>query len=174
MKDLWGEPIYSASEALARVPKRPGCYAIYVRDPALLPSPFAEVLTRRGTRLIYLGIATKSLWVRLCRQDLQHTQPSTFFRGIGAIWNYRPQQGSLIGKANQNNYRFSTSDTAKIVGRINTDLEVSWVEGTAALEDIEKKLIHDHRPLLNTKHNPDALVELAVLRAECRTIARDP
>lgn len=165
-------PECSASHASARVPNRPGYYAIYVDDATALPSPYSDVLSGSGTRLIYVGIATISLNERLVKQDLRHQRPSTFFRGIGAILGYRPPPGSLIGKSNQNNYRFSTSDTAQVVRWINEHLSVNSIEESPAVATTEKALIRAHRPLINTTHNPDALPALAALRLECRTIAR--
>ena len=151
----------------------PGYYAIFIDDPCALPNPFQELLVERGTtRLIYIGLATVSLYDRLVKQDLRHQQPSTFFRGIGCVLNYRPPPGSLVGNKNQNNYRFSANDTAKIVEWIDEQLSVSWIKAEPALETIEECLIRKYHPLMNTKHNPSAIPELADLRRECRMIAR--
>ena len=97
-------PTNPATDAPARVPARPGYYAIYGDDAGHLPSPYCDLLIGRGTDLLYIGIATVTLHGRLVEQDLRHERPSTFFRGIGPILGYRPHQGSLVGKANQNNY----------------------------------------------------------------------
>ena len=164
-------PRCSASDAPALVPGNPGYYAIYVDAVVDLPSPYCDLLLRRRTDLIYIGIATVSLRQRVVEQDLQHQSPSTFFRGIGSILGYRPPPGSLAGMRNQNNYEFSVADTGAIKGWIDTHLSVTWVEATPALKAIEAALIGEQLPILNTAHNPEHVSELAALRAECRRVA---
>src|SRR5689334_19554692 len=83
------------------VDDRPGLYAIFVDHPSSLPEPFASQLTTRNSRLLYVGRARDSLLVRLISQELRHKRAATFFRGMGAILGFRPQAGSLRGKANQ-------------------------------------------------------------------------
>jgi hypothetical protein len=165
-------PKCAALQALSRVPTRPGYYAIFIDDGRSLPSPFGELLLKKATSLIYVGIATVCLHGRLVEQDLQHQRASTFFRGIGSILGYRPPPGSLVGKANQNNYRFSAADTTEIIEWINGHLSVNWAEADPALEATEASLIRAYRPILNTKHNPGRVSQLAALRDECRRLAR--
>lgn len=167
-------PCCAVSAASGRVPTRPGYYAIYVNDTSVLPNPFREELANRGTQLIYIGIATVSLHERLVKQDLRHRSPSTFFRGIGPILGYRPEVGSLNGKSNQNNYKFSASDTAEIICWMGVNLSVSWIEESPAFvsTETEKALIRTHQPLINTQHNPAPSRELAALRRDCRRMAR--
>ncbi len=169
-------PLCTAAEAAARVPikpPKPGYYAIFIDDPCTLPSPFQRFLLQKMTRLIYIGIATKSLFQRLVKQDLRHEEGrSTFFRAIGAILDYRPLPGSLTGMKNQNNYRFSPEDTAEIITWINKHLLVSWIEANPALPKVEQALIRKYCPIINTHHNPQAVPELADLRHQCRMIAR--
>ena len=118
------------------------------------------------------AIASRSLQKRLVQQDLRHRNPSTFFRGIGAVLEYRPQAGSLRGMANQKNYKFSRSDTGEIVRWIDDHLRVWWCEcEPASLADIERSLIRQLTPLMNTTHNPAKSEVLAALRKECREIA---
>jgi len=164
-------PECPAAGALSRVPMVPGYYAIFVDDGGSLPRPYGDVLLQRATNLIYVGIATVSLYNRLVEQDLQHRRPSTFFRGIGSILGYRPPRGSLVGRANQNNYKFCAADTTEIIKWINGHLSVNWVESDPALQTTEVSLIRAYRPFLNTKHNPDRLSQLAALRDECRRLA---
>ena len=161
----------TAADAPALVPPRPGYYAIFIDDPGSLPKTFRDLLVERRTSLIYIGIATVSLFNRLIEQDLRHQSPSTFFRAIGAILGHRPVPGSLAGSKNQKNYRFSASDTAEVVRWIDNHLLVSWIEAIPALQQVEKGLISKYYPIINTKHNRHAVVELAALRRECRAIA---
>lgn len=161
------------SQAATVVPGQPGLYAIFVDEAASLPDPFGGILSTRKTRLIYVGKAD-NLSSRLIGQDLRHEQPSTFFRGIGAVLGYRPPVGLLRGKSNQNNYRFSAADTQRIIKWIDAHLAVNAVAlPQGEPERYEPEVIRQLTPLLNTAHNPEALRELADLRAECRRIARE-
>lgn len=165
-------PICPATEAFVRVPTAPGYYAIFIDTPDCLPSPFSDLLVQRKTTLVYIGIATRSLRRRLIEQDLLHRAPSTFFRGLGAILGFRPPPGSLLGRANQNNYRFSASDTSTIIDWIRQHLWVSWVQAEPAIEEVEKSSIRRYYPILNTDDNPKPVAQLAILKRECLRIAR--
>lgn len=163
-------PANLASEEVSR---SPGVYAIFVDTPDSLPKPFAALLRATGNRLLYVGCSDVSIHQRLVKQDLQQGSPSTFYRGIGAILGFRPPAGSLRGKSNQNNYRFSAPDAAKINAWINKHLSVRWKEMSVdELRVTEPAAIAELRPLLNTTHNPACCQELADLREECREIAR--
>ncbi len=163
-------PAISAADI---IPRRAGYYSIWIDDPGSLPRLYADRLRADQTELIYVGIATKSLHKRLVEQDFHHKSPSTFFRGIGPILGFRPPRGSLVGKSNQNNYKFSKEDTATIISWIERHLSVRVVEEPTASKDVEAVAIRTLRPLLNSTHNPAALGELARLRGECRDIARE-
>ncbi|MGA8733700.1 MAG: hypothetical protein WB558_07240 [Terriglobales bacterium] len=164
-------PKCTAAQSLSRVPTSPGYYTIFIHDGGALPSPYCDLLRERDTRLIYVGIATVSLYGRLVEQDLQHRRASSFFRGIGSVLGYRPPPGSLVGRANQNNYRFSAADTTEIIEWISGHLSVDWAEADPALETTEASLIRAYRPILNTKYNPAPVSLLAALRNECRRLA---
>jgi hypothetical protein len=161
-----------ASKAAIVVPDRPGYYAIWIDRQSNLPGIYAERLQEQQTRLICVGIATRSLLRRLVRQDLYHKSPSTFFRGIGAVLGYRPPRGSLAGRRNQNNYNFCDSDTRAIIAWIESHLQVSAIEEAPASGRREADAIGRLCPLLNSDHNPRALRQLAQVRLECREIAR--
>ncbi len=161
----------TAAEAHRRVPRSPGYYAIFIDDGGVLPSPYRDLLLQRSTSLIYIGIATVSLYDRLVEQDLQHRRASTFFRAIGSILGYRPPPGLLVGKKNQNNYKFGAADTTGIIKWINGHLSVNWAGADPALKTTELSFIREYRPILNTKDNPDSVSHLAALRDECRRLA---
>lgn len=166
----------SAADIDGEVPDLTGLYAIRIKDASYLPSPYREAAVARGTDLLYLGQATRrTLHHRFVGNELRGKGHGTFFRSIGAVLGYRPPVGSLIGKANARNYRFSPADTGAIIGWINHHLEVSWV--TLDVDDIhqtEVALIRVHRPLLNLRDNPVALPELSALRRACSLIAMQP
>lgn len=166
----------SAADIDGAVPDLPGLYAIRIKDANYLPSPYRAAAVARGTDLLCLGQATRrTLRHRFVGSELRGKGHGTFFRSIGAVLGCRPPVGSLIGKANSRNYRFSPSDTDAIVDWINLHLEVSWV--TLDVDDIpqtEVALIRVHRPLLNLRDNPAALPELLALRHACSVIAVQP
>lgn len=150
----------------------PGLYCIRITNPeALIPS-FGNVLKERGHNIIYIGIASKSLKKRFLGQELRAKGHGTFFRSLGAVLGYVPPKGSLIGKRNQNNYKFSQKDEVKIIDWINSNLKVNWVPAEEELNSIEADLIQKYLPLLNIAGNPGALIELTELRNKCKVIAR--
>ena len=156
------------------VPQQPGIYAIRVDDRASLPGDFSQLSTQSGHQLLYIGIASQSLHKRFLGQELRARGHGTFFRSIGAVLGYRPEVGSLIGKKNTRNYKFSSVDEHEIIAWINRSLSVNWIEfPTEALHQAETALITEHRPLLNIAGNPAALTQLSALRAECVRIAND-
>ena len=161
-------PICSAANAEARIPTSPGYYSIFV-EPQALDELYSDHIGVNG--LIYVGIASKSLVKRLVQQELTHNSPATFFRSLGAILGYRPPEGSLRGKRNQRNYRFSASDTAEIVGWINQHASVSWFAADSVDSAIEEAMIRTHTPMINIKHNPRPCPGLKQVRAQCRKIA---
>lgn len=170
-----GGELISAPKAEYTLQEKAGLYAIYIDDSSNLPEPFATYLKKQDTTLIYLGKTSKSLFVRLFKQDLRHKNPSTFFRAIGPILGFWPPRGSLVGYRNQKNYKFSPADTQAIISWINEHLSVRYMYMTDApsceILSLEAKAIATLKPLLNTLHNPEALPELASLRTKCRNIA---
>jgi len=164
--------LYPAKNAAFVVPQRPGIYSIFIDEPASFPAPFDTLQQQRNTNLIYIGIASKSLFKRLVKQDLRHKGPSTFFRGIGPILGFRPQRGSLLKMKNQRNYKFSQQDTRTIITWINDHLSIRWVEiDTRSHPSAEMTAIRHLCPIMNTTYNPNPSHELAALRVECRKIA---
>lgn len=161
-----------ASDIDDAVPAMFGLYAIRVREIESLPTQYRAIAQERDSRLIYLGEAAgQTLRRRLLRNELRGQGHGTFFRSIGAVLGYRPPAGSLVGKANQRNYQFSSADTARIVGWINANLEVSWVAVNDEIHANEVALIRRFTPILNLRDNPRALQQLSALRAECSAIA---
>lgn len=155
-----------------KVPDRPGLYCIRIVNPKSLKPLFAEVLQRRNHNIIYIGLASKSLKRRFLGQELRATGHGTFFRSLGAILGYTPQKGSLMGMKNQNNYKFSTKHQEEIIGWINKNLIINWVEVNGNLKSIEKELLKTYLPLLNLAGNPRKLIEVSQLRDKCKHIAR--
>jgi len=154
------------------VPDLPGFYCIRISDPKQLKSTFANVLIERNHNIIYIGIASQSLKKRFLGQELRARGHGTFFRSLGAVLGYRPEQGSLLDKMNQNNYTFSPSDEKKIINWINQNLLVNWIPYAGNLNGIENDLIKEHLPLLNISGNPGSLPQVQALREECKRIGR--
>ncbi|MDN3725121.1 hypothetical protein QRD02_12060 [Aequorivita sp. SDUM287046] len=179
IKDTWFIPVI---RAIKEIPAEPGVYAIRLANPANLkaklqlskePDLFNDIINTilsSGHNLLYIGMASISLKKRL-NQELYAKGPGTFFRTLGAILRYTPPIGSLIGKANQKNYRFSYKDQSEIIEWIETNLTVNWITIDNNLKLIESTIIENNRPFLNTTYNPSAIEELTLLRRECRKIA---
>lgn len=77
------------------IPNESGIYCIKLREGSTLPSKYGKI---REDRIIYIGIASKSLRKRLWEEELNHKRAATFFRSIGAMLDYLPPKGSLYGK----------------------------------------------------------------------------
>ena len=161
-----------ASGVDGQVPDKPGLYCIRINYILNLPSTFKDVLIERKHNIIYIGIAAASLKKRFLNQELRAKGHGTFFRSLGAVLGYRPPEGSLCGKTNKKNYKFSKDDESGIIKWINANLIINWYECDDDIEKLEKELIEKHKPLLNLKNNPVAMDELRKLRGECVRIAK--
>lgn len=153
------------------VPNAPGMYCVRIKNASALPAPFNRFLRERGHDIIYIGIASQSLRRRMLGQELRARGHGTFFRSMGAILGYTPPEGSLIGKRNQKNYRFSEGDNARIIDWMNKHLTVHWMTMSSGWNELETQLIAEHRPLVNIAKNPSALFELSQLRKRCVDVA---
>jgi hypothetical protein len=142
-------------------------YCLRIKEKAGLSQPFSTVLEDRKHSIIYIGIASQSLRKRL-NQEIRAKGHCTFFRSIGAVLGFTPLQGSLVGKLNQNNYKFSKIDEKKIITWINEILMVNWVSFEENLAGIEILLLQMHSTLLNIAGNPGALEEIRQLRETCK------
>ena len=153
------------------VPDNPGLYCIRIKEPKNLPLPFSTELENRKHNIVYIGIATKSLNKRMLNQELRANGHGTFFRSLGAVLGYRPQQGSLSEKKNKRNYIFNSSDERKIIDWINENLKINWVNFNNDFETVESSLILKHKPILNISKNPYSIHKLSEFRKECVEIA---
>ena len=153
------------------VPDKPGIYSLRIKDIENLPEPFDAHLASRGHNIIYIGIASKSLYRRMLNQELRGKGHGTFFRSVGAMLGYRPPKGSLNHRKNKRNYKFSGDDEQRIIEWMNANLLVNWVELSKGLNSVETEIIRKHKPLLNIAKNPAALPLLTRLRKECVEIA---
>lgn len=148
-----------------------GFYSIRLRVESKLPSKYQAILETRKHRIIYIGKAEKTIKQRL-EQELEHKSPGTFFRSIVCVLGYLPIKGHLIGKINQNNFKFCKSDTKEIANWLKENTEVSIVAYEGNFNLIEGKLIEKYTPLLNIAKNPLKLVELINDRKRCKDMAR--
>jgi len=154
------------------IPETPGLYAIYIKNPDILPEIIRNDLTRRNETLLYIGKTGKSLRKRLWGQELHAQRPATFFRTMGAILGFRPSKGSLRNKCNQCNYQFSSKDKAQIIQWMEHNLLVNFIAYSHNLNEIEKYLIQEVKPLMNIQNNPQPCEFVIQSREECRRIAR--
>lgn len=155
-----------------QIPDVPGLYCIRIKDPKALDNVFSNVLAGRDHTIIYIGMASKSLEKEFLGQELRAKDDGAFFRNLGAVLGYFPEHGSLIGKPDQNNYKFSSEDEENIITWIDENLIINWVSTNDDLNDIEEQLIKEHLPLLNITGNPGAFNNVRVLRDKCLAIAR--
>lgn len=153
------------------IPDVPGIYVIRIRDIKKLPQVFSKVLNERKHNILYIGISKKSLKKRLWRNELHEKGHGTFFRSLGAVLGYLPEVGSLKGRPNRYNYKFSEHDSAEIIGWIGDNLEVNFIAYSDNLDEMEKSLIAKNLPLLNLEKNPAKLDELDRLRRKCVDVA---
>ena len=130
-----------------------------------------EIFLEHKNPIIYIGKSDKSTLKKRLFQELRAEKHGTFFRSLGAILGYLPPKGSLKNNKNKQNYKFNKSDELAIVNWINNHLEVSWVEISTNISEIEKELIKLHTPLLNIKDNPNSLQLLKEVRKYCREFA---
>jgi len=171
-KILMNENNYKNANSIDKmVPDKPGLYCVKIKDIKKLPAPFSSELKERNHNIVYIGIATQSLNVRMLNQELRANGHGTFFRSLGAVLGHRPPQGSLIEKKNKRNYKFNSSDERKIIKWINENLKINWVEYNRDFETIEGSLISTYKPILNISKNPNSIPRLSELRKECVEIA---
>lgn len=163
---------YNAQAVNSLIPKnKTGFYSIQLMEGKSLPREYQSFLLTRAHKIIYIGKAEDQyLYNRIC-QEIRGVGHGTFFRSIGAVLGFLPPQESLIGKINQNNYKFSKEDKKEIIAWINSNLEISWISYDGDFT-IEKELINKYCPLLNDRHNPQSLKELKQDKNKCRLIAR--
>ncbi len=167
---LQGEFVSVGALSGEMVPDVPGLYCIKLRKGVRLPAKYGKA---REDGVIYIGQASTSLYQRFWRQELNHHGAATFFRSIGAMLGYLPPKGSLLGKKNQNNFKFSPEDTEAIRKWMRESLTVNFIAfSTETMDDVEKKLIDKYRPLVNYTHNPDYSRELEAVKDKCREYAR--
>lgn len=173
MKVLINEKNFkSISECEQNIPDAPGLYAVRIKDPKALDTVFSNVLADRNHTLMYIGHASKSLRNQFFEQELRAKGHGTFFRTIGAVLGYVPEHGSLIGKSNQNNYKFSPEHEEEIILWIEEHWIFNWIATDTDLKAVEAKLIKEHRPLLNISGNPGVINNVRMLRNKCKEIAQ--
>lgn len=148
-----------------------GFYIIQLQVGSKLPLRYQTILEERSNRILYIGKAQGQTLEKRLSQEIEHTSPGTFFRSIGAVLGKKPIKGHLIGKSNQNNYKFPHKETQEIIQWLLKNIEIKLI-GNALNFDIEEVLIKDYLPLLNDQHNPLKLLELKEDKAYCRRIAR--
>lgn len=153
------------------IPDAPGLFCIRIKDPKALDAVFLNVLNERNHTILYIGVASESLRI-FFEEELKAKGHGTFFRTIGAVLGYLPEEGSLIGKNNQDTYKFSANDEQEIIVWIEEHLVVNWIATNTDLHAVQSKLIKEHLPLLNIAGNPGVINNVRVLRNRCKEMAR--
>ena len=151
------------------IPNEAGIYCIKLREGSTLTSKFGKI---REDRIIYIGIASKSLRERLYEEELNHKRAATFFRSIGAMLDYLPPKGSLYGKKTRN-YKFSPENTDKIRKWMRQSLLVNFIKvEKSEIGNYESSLIKKYSPFVNISKNPCASEELKIARQRCVDYAK--
>lgn len=151
------------------IPNEAGIYCIKLREGSTLPSKFGKI---QEDRIIYIGIASKSLRERLYEEELNHKRAATFFRSIGAMLDYLPPKGSLYGKKTRN-YKFSPENTDKIRKWMRQSLLVNFIKvEKSEIGNYESSLIKKYSPFVNISKNPCASEELKIARQRCVDYAK--
>ena len=143
-----------------------------IEDVNALPFDFSRILEERGHNILYIGKTEVSLLTRMWEQELHQNGAGTFFRSIGSVLGFVPEPGSLEGKKNKKNYKFSKENRISIVRWIEDHLLINFVPFDGDVESVETKLIQKYVPLLNIDKNPLKSEKLEELRDRCRKIAR--
>jgi len=148
-----------------------GLYALKIKDSTVLPKQLKEEIENQDLTIIYIGKAERKSLKNRLEEECRGKRHGTFFRGIGALLGLKPPKGSLIGKSNTNNYKFSQSDSIKIVEWMNENLMFDYLKAENNIDFVERDLIKHFQPILNTTHNPKKSKYLAMRRKECRNVA---
>lgn len=152
-----------------KVPKDPGLYCIKIRKGVYFPKDYGKI---REDRIIYIGKTETSLYKRLWEDELNHKNPATFFRSIGAMLGKRPPKGSLFGSTSRN-YEFDYMDTEYIKKWMRQSLFVNFLPiPKNQIKKIENKLIKKYCPLVNIQGNPNKSKAIQEARKECVKIAQ--
>lgn len=148
-----------------------GLYALMVKDIHSLPIDIRTEMNAQNNTIIYIGKAEDRNLNERLQEECRGKSHGTFFRGIGALLNFKPDKGSLIGYRNKNNYKFNDSISKEIVNWMNVNLLINFIKLDSEFYETEKQLIYIHRPILNTTHNPNKSKILALKRKNCRDYA---
>ena len=153
------------------VPTSFGLYAIFLKNLGNLP-PEWQTLIERNNRLLYIGKAEDGLRKRLNHHfSYISSSGDTFKRSLGAVLinslNLNPLKAG-------NKYKFDKPSEGELSGWIQTNCNYNFIElNKDNLVSMEKRLIEEHTPPINLKHNPDKLFELEMARHAIRKATRD-
>lgn len=173
MKVLINEKNFKSIEECERsIPDAAGLFCVRIKNPKALDTVFLNVLTERNHTILYIGVASKSLRKHFFEEELRAKGHGTFFRTMGAVLGYLPEEGSLIGKTNQSAYKFSPEHEQEIITWMEEHLIFNWIATNTDLHAVEGKLIKEHLPLLNIAGNPGVINNVRVLRNRCKAMAQ--
>lgn len=126
--------------------------------------------------VIYIGKANgaRGIHQRL-QQDLLHTGPSTFFRGVGAVMGKNPIRATT--QSGVRNFRFNVDDTNEIIDFMQDNFEIMVEEQSqnhpAEILSTEKDKIMKYKPIFNKTHNTHPSAVIMNNRSRCRTYAAE-
>lgn len=170
--DILNAKYLTISPALIADKNFNGFYSLRLKDNSKLPLVFQKIINNKDHKIIYFGKAETQTLAKRLNQELYAKGHGTFYRSIGAVLGYLPENGSLKDKANQNNYKFSASNNLKIIKWIEENLEIAIFKFSGDFT-VENATIKKYTPLFNDSHNPLSLAELKQLKDQCRKTARN-
>lgn len=159
----------SVDKGVSNAPECPGIYCIKINNKDILPDECKKALNELQHNILYIGVA-ENLQKRL-KQELYATGHGTFFRSIGAVLGFLPPKGSLLNKKNKNNYKFSPTDTDKIIEIMKENFIINYIETEFRNGELETKLIEQYKPIINIDKNPNKLYFVENRRGLCRKFA---
>jgi predicted house-cleaning noncanonical NTP pyrophosphatase (MazG superfamily) len=167
---------WSVNEALERLRQenRSGIYQILIKDmnkcAGICPRLYDEIIFRETSRLIYIGQANgNGLLLNRLRQELLGVGRGTFFRSIGAILGESPRLARNQTEIKNFVFEGAAYESIKAFILDNCVVKFQFVEND--IDDVEKRLIIQHKPPLNIAFNPDPWEYLITQRERCRRIA---
>jgi hypothetical protein len=152
-------------------------YAIFIDDPAELPTLTIPLEPNHSDGLIYIGM-THSVRDHF---DCRSSGFSTLRRSLGALLKKKlalraTYRGRGNSEADFTNYRFEEDSEAVLTRWMKAHLCISFValsEGRELTEDQEEQLIEKLNPPLNLTHSTSPDVKaIKALRAVCAKEAR--
>ena len=148
-----------------------GVYAICATRESKLPDAVKKEVFNGGGFIIYANNSSniKNELFNKCNG----TDSGNFLKRLGALLDFKPPKGSLVGKTEIENFEFSVEDKSKIREWIYDNLFFNYI----VLEEDQMEAFKEHlviqlSPVLNVQSNPFKSVLLNAKMDECFLYAK--